>query len=101
MTAGLAGGSDVVPGIASGKLVPSLGPLVHARRSIPSRAGVSLSGTLKLVEAGGLPLRFQGNVTVGGKFAATGLLGVSGAERARDARRPVVGQLSAPRCTAR
>ena len=76
MTAGLGGGSDVVPGVVGGKLVESGRSFTFVKYSITP--GVMLSGTLKLA-GGGLPLRFQGNVTVGGKFAATGLLGVSGA----------------------
>ncbi len=76
MTAGLAGSSDVVPGVASGKLIESGRAFTFVKYSITP--GVSLSGTLRLAKAG-LPLQFQGNVTVGGKFAATGLLGVSGA----------------------
>jgi pimeloyl-ACP methyl ester carboxylesterase len=76
MTAGLSGGSDVVAGVASGKLIESGRAITFVKYGIA--AGVSLSGTVHL-EKFGPPIRFQGTVTVGGRFAATGLLGVSGA----------------------
>ena len=76
MTAGLAGSSDVVAGVTGGKLIESGRSFTFVKYSITP--GVSLSGTIRLVKFGP-PLQFQGNVTVGGKFAATGLLGVSGA----------------------
>ena len=75
MTAGLAGGSDTVPGVAGGKLVESGRALKFVNYAVT--AGVTLNGTLRLVSYGP-PIRFQGTVTVGGRFAATGLLGVAG-----------------------
>ncbi|MGZ4258283.1 MAG: alpha/beta hydrolase, partial [Gaiellaceae bacterium] len=68
MTAGLAGGSNVVPGVAGGKLLESGRSFTFVKYAISP--GVSLSGTIRLVSFGP-PLQFQGNVTVGGRFAAT------------------------------
>jgi len=39
--------------------------------------GVTLTGTLRLTSTN-LPLGFQGTLTVGGRSAATGILGVNG-----------------------
>jgi hypothetical protein len=75
MTAGLAGRSDVIPGVASGKLLETGRSFTFVNYAITP--GVSLSGTIRLVSFGP-PFRFQGTVTVGGRFASTGLLGVLG-----------------------
>ena len=75
MTAGLAGGAAVVPGITSGRVLEL--PQSFRFINYGVTAGVYLNGTLKLLKAG-TPLVFAGSVTVGGRFAATGLLGVSG-----------------------
>ena len=48
MTAGLAGGSDVVPGVVGGKLVESGRSFTFVKYSITP--GVTLSGTLQLAE---------------------------------------------------
>jgi pimeloyl-ACP methyl ester carboxylesterase len=75
MTAGLSGGDAVVPGITSGRVIESAQSFKFVNYGLA--AGVYLNGTLKLLKPG-TPLVFAGSVTVGGRFAATGLLGVSG-----------------------
>jgi pimeloyl-ACP methyl ester carboxylesterase len=75
MTAGLSGTSAVVPGIVSGRVLESARSFKFVNYGIA--AGVLLSGTLKL-EKLGAPLLFSGTITVGGRFAASGLLDVSG-----------------------
>lgn len=75
MTSGLAGDTEVVPGIFGGRLAGS-GRSFKLTNYADAR-GVALSGTLKLSKTGP-PLVFQGAVTVGGTAAAHGVLGVTG-----------------------
>jgi hypothetical protein len=75
MTTGLAGGNAVVAGITSGRVLESGESFKFQNYGLAK--GVYLNGTLKLLKPG-TPLVFAGSVTVGGRFAATGLLGVSG-----------------------
>ena len=75
MTAGLSGGQMAVPGIVSGRVLDSARSFKFVNYGIA--AGVSLSGTLKLQKPG-LPLDFAGSITVGGRFAAPGVIAVSG-----------------------
>jgi len=75
MTTGLAGGNAVVAGITSGRVLESADSFKFENYGLAK--GVYLNGTLKLLKPG-TPLVFAGSVTVGGRFAATGLLGVSG-----------------------
>ena len=75
MTAGLSGSSASVPGVASGKLIEGGRTLTFVKYGIAP--GVTLSGTLRLQKYGP-PISLQGSLTVGGRFAATGLLGVLG-----------------------
>ena len=63
------------PGIFGGRLVTNDRGFTLTRYSITR--GVSLSGTLKLTKVG-LPLTFQGTLTVGGPGASGGILGLSG-----------------------
>ena len=75
MTSGLAGDTEAVPGVFGGRLVGS-GRSFRLVNYADSR-GVTLSGTLSVSKTGP-PLVFQGAITVGGKSAAHGILGVSG-----------------------
>jgi pimeloyl-ACP methyl ester carboxylesterase len=75
MTTGLAGGNAVVAGITSGRVLESGESFKFQNYGLAK--GVYLNGTLKLLKPG-TPLVFAGSVTVSGRFAATGLLGVSG-----------------------
>jgi pimeloyl-ACP methyl ester carboxylesterase len=75
MTAGLAGDTEVVPGIFGGTLVGS-GRSFKLVNYADER-GIALSGTLSLSKSGP-PLVFQGAITVGGAAAAHGILGVTG-----------------------
>jgi hypothetical protein len=76
MTAGLSGDSTPIPGTFGGKLVPqSVRSFALANYSVA--AGVSVSGTLRFTKFG-LPLAFGGTLTVGGKLAARGIVGLSG-----------------------
>ncbi len=77
MTAGLSGGAVTLPGIYGGRLVAT------SARSFRLVAysldpGITVSGTLKL-KTFGPPLVFQGAVTVAGKAASDGILGLKGA----------------------
>jgi pimeloyl-ACP methyl ester carboxylesterase len=67
-------GSAPAAGVFSGKLVPGQNGFALTRYSI-SR-GVELSGRLRVPKAG-LPLTFEGTVTVGGAAAAQGIVGLS------------------------
>jgi hypothetical protein len=64
-----------VPGIYGGKLVAGSRQFTLTRYAIAP--GVALTGTVK-VTSSGLPVRFQGTLTVTGASAATGILGLSG-----------------------
>ncbi len=67
--------SSQVPGIYGGKLVAGSRQFTLTRYAIAP--GVALTGTVK-VTSSGLPVRFQGTLTVTGASAATGILGLSG-----------------------
>ena len=75
MTDGLSGSSAAVPGLAGGNLRGAPSGFTLTRYSL--QAGVTVSGALRIPK-GGLPLSFQGTVTVGGRLAATGILGLKG-----------------------
>ena len=75
MTGGLTGSSNTVPGLVSGKLVETSRTLKFVNYAIAP--GVTLSGTLR-VQKYVPPMRFEGTIIVGGRFAAAGLLGVAG-----------------------
>jgi pimeloyl-ACP methyl ester carboxylesterase len=66
---------SAVAGIFGGKLVSSPRGFTLVRYSIAR--GVALSGKLRLPKLG-VPLVFEGTVTVGGAAASTGVLGLSG-----------------------
>jgi pimeloyl-ACP methyl ester carboxylesterase len=63
-----------VAGVSGGKLVASEQGFTLARYSVTP--GVELSGKIR-IGGTGLPLKFQGTVTLTGAAAATGLLGIS------------------------
>lgn len=65
---------DRIAGVYSGKLVSSQRGFTLARYSVT--AGVELTGKLR-VSGSGSPVKFEGAVTVGGRSAASGLLGIS------------------------
>ena len=67
--------SQVVPGIYGGKLSAVQREITLTRYSIAP--GVTVTGKLRLTNTN-LPLGFQGTLTVGGRAAATGILGVNG-----------------------
>jgi hypothetical protein len=64
-----------VAGVFGGRLVPSDRGFKLTRYSIAR--GVTLTGTIKLTKIG-LPLVFEGTVTVSGPGASGGILGLSG-----------------------
>ncbi|HZQ64576.1 MAG TPA: alpha/beta fold hydrolase [Gaiellaceae bacterium] len=64
-----------IPGIFGGKLVTSGRSFTLKGYSIAR--GVTLSGTIRLVRTG-LPLTFEGTVTVAGRAASGGILGLKG-----------------------
>ena len=65
---------DRIAGVYSGKLVSTLRGLTLTRYG--STPGVELTGKLR-IGGSGLPLKFEGFVTVGGRSAASGLLGIT------------------------
>ena len=67
--------SPVVPGLYGGKLSAAQREFTLTGYSIAP--GVTLTGKLRLTSTN-LPLGFQGTLTVGGRSAATGILGVNG-----------------------
>jgi TAP-like protein len=67
--------SPVIPGLFGGKLSAAQREFTLTRYSIAP--GVTLSGKLRLVSTK-LPLGFQGTLTVGGRSAANGILGLNG-----------------------
>jgi pimeloyl-ACP methyl ester carboxylesterase len=71
----LGSGSPVVPGIYGGKLSAGQRQFTLSRYSIAP--GVTVTGTIRLTKTT-LPLSFQGTLTVGGRSAATGILGLDG-----------------------
>ncbi len=71
----IAAGAGPVPGVYSGKLVPTSNGFTLTRYSIAR--GVELSGKLRIPKSG-LPLTFEGTLTVGGAGAAPGIIGLSG-----------------------
>jgi hypothetical protein len=76
MTSGLTGSTSPVPGIFGGRLTsPSSTSLKLAGYTVTQ--GVSVSGTLKVAKVGP-PLAFEGLLTVSGKRAASGVLGLKG-----------------------
>lgn len=64
-----------VPGLASGKLL-AVGSDGFRLLGYGLARGVTVSGTLKLAERGGVTLKFQGRLTVGGASASKGTLEV-------------------------
>jgi pimeloyl-ACP methyl ester carboxylesterase len=64
-----------VPGIYGGRIVPSARAFTLTRYSITR--GVTLTGRIRLTKTG-LPLTFEGTVTVGGPAASPGILGLKG-----------------------
>lgn len=76
MTAGLSADSTPVPGIFGGRIVP-LSARSFRLVNYSVESGVSVSGTLAFTKLG-LPLAFGGTLTVGGKLAARGIVGLSG-----------------------
>jgi pimeloyl-ACP methyl ester carboxylesterase len=76
MTSGVTGSTTPVPGIYGGRMTsPSSTSFKLAGYSITQ--GVSLSGTIKIAK-GGPPLVFEGLLSVSGKRAASGVLGLKG-----------------------
>lgn len=69
----MASSNAPIPGIWGGKLTPAGREINLSRYSIAR--GVALSGKIRLVSSG-LPLRFEGTLTVTGARASTGLLGL-------------------------
>ena len=67
-------GGEQIAGVYGGKLVSGERGFTLVRYS--TTKGVEVSGKLR-ISGSGLPLRFEGAVTVGGSNAASGLLGVS------------------------
>lgn len=63
----------VVPGLAAGKLV-AVGADGFRLVGYGLARGVTVSGTVKLAERGGVTLKFQGRLTVGGTSASKGTL---------------------------
>ena len=63
-----------IAGVSGGKLIASERGFTLARYSVTP--GVEVSGKVR-IGGTGLPLKFQGIVTVGGTAAATGLLGIT------------------------
>jgi pimeloyl-ACP methyl ester carboxylesterase len=74
MTDGLTGTSTAVPGIYGGTLTSPSGSTVVLTGYTVAQ-GVSLSGKLKIVKPGP-PLQFEGFLTVSGRRAAAGVLGL-------------------------
>jgi pimeloyl-ACP methyl ester carboxylesterase len=68
--------SESVPGLYGGKLSAGQRELTLTRYSIAP--GVTLSGKIRLTNSTTLPFGFQGTLTVGGRSAATGILGLNG-----------------------
>jgi hypothetical protein len=76
MTSGVTGSTTPVPGIYGGRMTsPSSTSFKLTGYSVTQ--GVSLSGTIKIAK-GGPPLVFEGLLTVSGKRAASGVLGLKG-----------------------
>jgi pimeloyl-ACP methyl ester carboxylesterase len=76
MTSGLTGSATPVPGIYGGRLTsPSSTSFKLTGYTVTQ--GVSISGTIKIGKVGP-PLAFEGLLTVSGKRAATGVLGLKG-----------------------
>jgi pimeloyl-ACP methyl ester carboxylesterase len=71
----LGASSATVPGLYGGKLSAAQREITLTRYSIAP--GVTVSGKLRLTSTT-LPFRFQGTVTVGGRSAANGILGLNG-----------------------
>lgn len=71
----LMAGAGTVPGVFGGELSASATGFTLTRYSIVR--GVAVTGTLRL-KGSGLPLTFEGTVTVGGPAASAGLLGLRG-----------------------
>jgi hypothetical protein len=69
-----AGEDEQIAGVYGGRVLASPKGLRLVRYSATS--GVEVTGTLRVI-GGGLPLRFDGAVTVGGSTAATGVLGLA------------------------
>jgi pimeloyl-ACP methyl ester carboxylesterase len=67
------GSSDAVPGLTSGKLLP-IGSDAFRLTAYGLVPGVTVSGTVKLAERGGVTLKFQGQLKVAGRSAAAGTL---------------------------
>ena len=67
------GSSDPVAGLTSGKLLP-IGSDAFRLTGYGLVPGVTVSGTVKLAERGGVALKFQGQLKVAGRLAATGTL---------------------------
>ncbi len=67
------GSTDPVPGLTSGKLLP-IGSDTFRLTGYGLVPGVTVSGTVKLAERGGVTLKFQGQLKVAGRSAAAGTL---------------------------
>jgi pimeloyl-ACP methyl ester carboxylesterase len=67
------GSSDPVPGLTSGKLLP-IGEDAFRLTGYGLVPGVTVSGTVRLAERGGVTLKFQGQLKVAGRSAAAGTL---------------------------
>jgi pimeloyl-ACP methyl ester carboxylesterase len=67
--------SETVPGLYGGKLSAGQRELTLTRYSIAP--GVTLTGKIRLISTT-LPFGFQGTLTVGGRSAANGILGLNG-----------------------
>jgi len=74
MTDGLTGASTAVPGIYGGKFTSPGGSTIVLTGYTVAQ-GVSLSGKLKIAKSG-VPLHFEGFLTVSGPRAAAGVLGL-------------------------
>jgi pimeloyl-ACP methyl ester carboxylesterase len=76
MTSGVTGSTTPVPGIYGGRMTSPSGTSFKLAGYTVTQ-GVSLSGTIKIAK-GGPPLAFEGLLTVSGKRAAPGVLGLKG-----------------------
>ena len=70
----MAASNAPIPGIWGGKLTPSGREITLSGYSIAR--GVALTGKIRLISSG-LPLRFQGTLTVTGAAASKGILGLN------------------------
>ena len=76
MTIGLSGSQTPVPGVYAGQLAFNSASSFRLVGYTVAR-GVSVSGTVKIAKQG-VPLQFQGLLTISGSGGAHGILGLNG-----------------------